>query len=106
MRSRASRIIATVILVTCLVCPLIELFDNWDHTIQTENDTEYGLVVLGLCVGVAYSSARFIFKSGLLGYVAKSVFGSCAQKSSFSAACSFTLLLFDATSPPSLPLRI
>jgi hypothetical protein len=106
MRSRASRIIATVILVTCLVCPLVEMFDNWDHTIQTGNDTEYALVVLALCVGLAYSFARFIFKSALLGFVAKSVFASYAQKSFFSAPCSFTLLLFDATSPPSLPLRI
>jgi len=106
MQSRASRIIATVILVTCLVCPLVELFDNWDHTIQTGNDTEYAFVVLALCVGVAYSFARFIFKSALLGFVAKSVFASCIHNSFFSRSRSFTLLLFDATSPPSLPLRI
>ena len=106
MRSRALRIIATVILVTCLVCPLIDLFDNWDHTIQTGNDTEYALVVLALCVGVAYSFARFIFKSALLGFVVKSVSASYAQKSSFFAPCGFTLLLFDSTSSPPLPLRI
>jgi len=93
-------------LVTCLVCPLVELFDNWDHTAQTGNDTEYALVVLALCVGVAYSFARFIFKSALLGFVGKSLFASCAQKFSFSAPSSFTSLLFDATSSPPLPLRI
>ena len=82
------------------------MFDTWDHTIQTGNDTEYTLVVLALCVGVAYSFARFIFKSALLGFIAKSVFASCAQKYFLSAACGFTLLLFDATSPPPLPLRI
>lgn len=106
MRTRASRIIATVILVTCLVCPLVELLDNWDHTVQTGNDTEYALVVLALCVGVAYSFARFIFKSALLGFVAKSLFAPCAQKVSFSAPSSFTSLLSDATSSPPLPLRI
>src|SRR5258708_7088912 len=106
MRARASRIIATVILVTCLVCPFVELFDHWDHTIQTGNDTEYALVVLGLCVGAAYSFARFIFKSVLLGFVVKSAFASCPQKSFFSAPCGFTLWLCDATSPPALPLRI
>ncbi len=72
---------------------------------QTGNDTEYALVILALCVGVAYSFARFIFKSGLLSFVAKSVFASCKLRSFLSAPCSFTLLLFDATSPP-LPLRI
>ena len=94
-----------IVLLTCLVCPLVEMFDNWDHTLQTGNDTEYALVALALCVGVAYSFARFIFNSALLGFVAKSVLASYAQKS-LSTPCSFTLLLFDATSPPSLPLRI
>ncbi len=106
MGFRLSRTTVTLALLTCLICPLVELFDNWDHTIQTGNDTEYALVVLALCVGVAYSAARFIFKSAPVGFVTNSVFASCAQKSFPSAPFSFTLLLFDATSPPSLPLRI
>src|SRR5439155_4550026 len=81
-------------------------FDHWDHTIQTGNDTEYTLVILALCAGVAYSLARFIVKPAPLGIVAKGVFASFAKKSFFSAPCGFTLLLFDATSPPPLPLRI
>ena len=106
MRSRASQIAVTLVLLTCLICPLVETFDNWDHTIQTGNDTEYALVVLALCLGVTYSFVLFIFKSALLGFVAKSVFASCAQRSFFSAPCSFTFQLFDATSTPPLPLRI
>jgi predicted Kef-type K+ transport protein len=106
MRSWASRIIAALALLICLICPLVETFDYWDHTIQTGNDTEYTLVVLALCLGVAYSFARFIFKSALVGFVANSVFASCAQKSFFSATRCLTLLLFDATSPPPLSLRI
>jgi hypothetical protein len=81
------------------------MFDTWDHTMQTGNETEYTLVLLALCVGVAYSFARFIFKSALRGFIAKSLLASFAQKSFLSATCSFTLL-FDATSPPPLPLRI
>ena len=106
MRSRFLHAGIVFILVVCLVCPLVELFDHWDDTLQTGNDTEYTLVILALCVGVAYSFARFIFKSALLGFVAKSVFASCAQKFFFSVPCSLTFLLFDATSPPPLPLRI
>jgi len=94
-----------VVLLTCLICPLLEMFDSWDDTIRTGNDTEYALVILALSVGVAYSFARFTFKSGLLGFVAKRVFASCTQTSFLSAPCN-TLLLFDATSPPPLPLRI
>src|SRR5260370_30584808 len=96
MRTRASRIIATVILVTCVVCPLVELFDNWDHTVQTVSDTEYALVVLALCVGVVYSFARFIFKSALVGFFAKSLFAFFAQMFSFFAPSSFPSLLFSA----------
>jgi urea transporter len=105
MRSRASRIAATLALLTCLICPLAETFDYWDHTIQTGNDTEYALVILALGVGVAYSFSRLTFESTLLGFV-KGVFVSCAQQPFLSAPCGFTLLFFDATSPPSLPLRI
>ena len=106
MRRISGHIVIAIVLLTCLVCPLLEIFDRWDHTIQTGNDTEYTLVLLALCVGVAYSFARFIFKSTLLGFVAKSVSPTCAQKSSFSGPCSLTVLLFDATSPPPLSLRI
>src|ERR1700730_14482722 len=106
MRSRSSRIIVTLALLTCLICPLLETFDTWDHTIQTGNDTEYGLVILALCVGVAYSFSRFIFKSAVSGFVAKSLVVSCAPQSLLSAPSGLILLLFDATSPPSLPLRI
>src|SRR5258707_3959057 len=106
MRPRFPGIVVTLVLATCLVSPLVEVFDTWDHTIQTGNDTEYALVLLALCVGVAYSFARFVFKSPPLAFVAKSVFASCVQDSFLSAPCGFTLLLFDATSPPTLPLRI
>jgi hypothetical protein len=106
MRSRTSRITAALVLLTCLICPLLEAFDSWDDTIQTGNDTEYTLVVLALCMGVAYSVARFTRKSALLGFVAKSIFASPAQKSLLFTPLSFTLLLFDATSPPLLPMRV
>jgi hypothetical protein len=106
MRSWASRITVTLVLVTCLVCPLLETFDTWDRTVQTGNDTEYALVVLALCVGAAYSFARFIFRSALLGFLVKNVFGPSGQKAFLSTPCSLAWVLFDAASPPPLPLRI
>jgi hypothetical protein len=105
MRSRVSRITVTFALFTCLLCPLVETFDNWDHTIQTGNDTEYTLVVLALCVGVAYSFARFILKRVIPSLFAKNVLPSFTQKALFFALV-LTSLLSDATSPPPLPLRI
>ena len=60
MRSRASFIIATLVLAICFVCHVTEIFDQWDHTLQTGVDTEYTFVVLALCVGIAYSLKWFI----------------------------------------------
>lgn len=106
MPSRASRITVTLVLLTCVICPLLETFDTWDHTLQTGNDSEYALVVLALCVGVTYSFARYIFKSSLLSFVTSGVSAFCAQTVRFSASRRLTLLLFDPISPPPLPLRI
>ena len=59
MRSRASFITATLVLAVCFVCHVAEIFDQWDHTLQTGDDTEYTFVLLALCVGVAYSLKWF-----------------------------------------------
>lgn len=40
--------------LVCLVCPLVELFDRWDKTPQTGNDTEFVFMILALCLGAAY----------------------------------------------------
>jgi hypothetical protein len=53
-----------IVLLTCVVCPALETFDHWDHTIQTGQDTEYALVVLALCVGVVYALARLVVSLG------------------------------------------
>src|SRR5215469_14175778 len=104
MRSRSSRFVVTAALLICFVCPLAETFDNWDHTIQTGNDTEYTLVVLALSVGAAYSFVRFAFKCHLSGAAVKSVAGRRPPKPFLSTPHRFSLLPFDPISPP--PLRI
>jgi hypothetical protein len=106
MQPLASRITVTLVLLICLGCPLLEAFDSWDHTLQTGSDTEYGLVVLALCVGVAYSFARVMFTSFVLRLVGSNVISVSAQKAFLWVPCSFTGLLFGDTSPPPLALRI
>jgi hypothetical protein len=63
VRSKASHLIVTLILSICVVCPLIEMFDRWDNTAQTGNDTEYAFVILGLCVGVSYTFASAVLRT-------------------------------------------
>jgi hypothetical protein len=99
----ASRIAAMVVLLTCLICPIVEMFDSWDDTIQTGNETEYTLVILALCVGVAYSFVSVISKSRLFDIVSKNIFAFAAQNSSLSApcgsACSFLMRRVPLPSP-------
>jgi len=65
MGTRASILTATMVLAICLGGQVAEIFDQWDHTLQTGNDTEYAFVVLALCVGVAYSLKWVVPKVGL-----------------------------------------
>ncbi len=50
-----------IILAICIGAPILEMFDRWDHTLQDGNDTESNLVVVALCVGVAFSVAGSLF---------------------------------------------
>lgn len=86
-------------LLTCFVCPLVDMFDNWDHAMQTGNDTEYAFVVLALCVGVAYSFARFIFTFRLFISAGDLVSKMLALRGSFFVSPI-------PLSPPTLALRI
>lgn len=106
MRSRMSRIAVTLVLLTCLVCPLVEMFDHWDHTFQTGNDSEYALVVLALCVGVAYTFARFILRISLRPSAAGGFSSSCACKPIRLILISSLSIVPIPISPPALALRI
>ncbi|PYU22947.1 MAG: hypothetical protein DMG30_13385 [Acidobacteria bacterium] len=61
MRARMSYVVVTVLLI-CLVCPVMQMFDRWDHEVQTGQDTESALVVVALCLGVTFSLVQAILK--------------------------------------------
>ena len=69
-------------LAICLVCPVVEMFDQWDHTLQTGNDTEYLLVLLALCVGALFVLGQLIvafdpkFPESSVGFTLRSAPGS------------------------------
>jgi hypothetical protein len=56
--SNVTRIAIGIVLLICLICPVVELLDNWDNTLQTGNDTEYTLVALALCIGIVFTLVR------------------------------------------------
>jgi len=105
MRTRASLITGTIALAICLVCPLVEMFDQWDHTLQTGNDTEYLLVLLALCVGAVFVLGQFIlaldpgFSRSSISFVLQSAFNSSPF---LNRSAALTL----ASASPPLSLRI
>ena len=105
MRSRATSITVTLVLAICLVCPLVEMFDQWDHSLQTGNDTEYALVILALCVGMAYGFAWIISKTSLPDSLAAEHRESPARQIFPSLAGMHSIIPL-SISPPVLALRI
>ena len=100
------RLVAKLVLLICLVCPTLEVFDYWDHTAQTGNDTEYTLVLVGLCVGVAYTSERFILPRAILKTVSGIVVRFSAAKPVALSARRCFFIVPIPLSPPALALRI
>ena len=105
MSCRTPQIVVCLVLLICLACPILEVFDRWDHTLQTGNDTEYTLVVLALCIGVAHTFARFTMNLRVFNSAAKLVFSFCAQKPVLLGARAFFTVL-TSPNPPVLALRI
>ncbi len=106
MRSRTSHVTAAVVLLICLVCPLIDAFDGWDHALQTGNDTEYTFVVLGLCIGVAYPLAWFVRRFPSVKSAFELVSDFCANKPFCWRRWDSFFVVLVPLSPPVLPLRI
>lgn len=106
MRFRSSKIVAAAVLLVCLVCPVLEMFDHWDKTEQTGNDTEYALVVLGLCVGVGYSFARCILQAAVRPRIVDGVFAKSAPRPTSLACVTPFFVIPIPLSPPILSLRI
>lgn len=60
VRSKILRAVATFTLLTCLVCPVMQMFDHWDHELRTGQDTEYTFMLATLCAGAVYALAKLI----------------------------------------------
>ena len=105
MRSRASSTAAMLVLAICLVGHVAEIFDQWDHTLQTGDDTEYTFVVLALCAGIAYSLKWFVPPIDLREI--RSRMPSCSEfLPLLPAGTSLSFPVLIPASPPSSPLRI
>ncbi len=60
MRRLLLQLAAVLILVLCLGSCVSEIFDHWDHTMQTGHDTESTLVMLASLAGAVLVMARVV----------------------------------------------
>jgi len=54
------RLAIAAIIAISLGGPIVEMFDQWDQTLQDGNDTEANAVVVALCVGVAFAIGTIV----------------------------------------------
>jgi hypothetical protein len=62
VRATIQRLFAVALFVICVGAPMVEMFDQWDHTIQDGNDSEANLVIVVLCVGIGVVSVRALLR--------------------------------------------
>jgi len=62
-REAVRRLAIAAILAIALGAPVAELFDSWDQALPTGSDTEANMVVVVLCVGVAFAIGTIVIIS-------------------------------------------
>ena len=105
VRSRIFHGVATLALLICFICPVLEMCDRWDRTLQTGQDTEYTFVALALCVGALYALARLIVMVHPISSATKYISALCSLNGSLFLVICPTALATLSESPP-LNLRI
>jgi hypothetical protein len=98
--------VVTLVLLTCLVCPVMQMFDRWGHEAQTGQDSESALVVIALCLGVTFSLVRAIV-TNFQGLPSERIITACNLLSnSRPTLIAAAATVLTSASPPPVPLRI
>jgi hypothetical protein len=98
-------VVVSLILLTCLVCPVMQMFDRWDHEVQTGQDTESALVVIALCLGVTFSLVRAIVTK-YQGAASGRIRQWSPLRSSLQTLIGAVATILTSASPPPITLRI
>jgi hypothetical protein len=102
--SHRLRKLATALILTAVVaCPVLEMFDQWDDTTRTGNDTETAIVVVVLCVGAALIGAQIVVRPST--HSSSRVDADCVTPRSFFVGVFGRPSPIPAVSPPAI-LRV
>jgi putative Mn2+ efflux pump MntP len=101
---RFRRFAVAAILAICIGAPIVEMFDQWDHTLQDGNDTEANVAVAALCIGVAMAIGTIVVVARL-----RALASNSRRYIATPRVVSFVVALLASpiptTSPPT-PLRV
>jgi hypothetical protein len=95
-----------LILAACFLCPVMQMFDRWDHETKTGQDTESAAVVFALCAGAWIVMVRNVVRvdrPSSAGGTPKAPQRSLSASLEMLACAVTAAIIF--RSPP-LPLRI
>ncbi len=98
------RFAVAAILAICIGGPIVEMFDQWDHTLQDGNDTEANVVIAALCIGVAVAIGTIAIVARIRALSSNVRGYALAYRAVDFAVGSFTLPV--PTSSPPTPLRV
>jgi hypothetical protein len=102
MRRAGPSLLAIFVLVTAFACPVLEMFDHWDHTAKTGKDTESALVIVALCAGMELTFVRAARPPARVTSRAGHAKVRCAP----TQTAGLDPVDFPPESPPLTPLRI
>jgi hypothetical protein len=98
------RLAVAAILAICIGAPIVEIFDQWDHTFQDGNDTEANVVIAALCIGVAVAIGTAVVIARIRALASNSrLYAKALHVVPYAATCLASPL--PASSPPT-PLRL
>lgn len=94
-----------LVLAACFICPVMQMFDQWDHELKTGQDTETTFIILGLCVGATIAIARAVIYVSKA-FCVRAINATDPIQISFEAFNKMGIRPFSAESPPLAILRI
>ena len=98
------RLAIAAILAISLGAPIVELFDSWDQNLQAGSDTEANMVVVVLCVGVAFAIGTVVIVNRIRGLASSSA-GRVSPVLALVREIASLLEPAPTVSPP-IPLRV
>jgi hypothetical protein len=99
------RLFGAVVIAVCVVVPMVEAFDTWDHTLSDGNDTEANVVIAALCVGVALTLGTSIVVTPPRSIATDARFQPTLPIANFTVN-RHSATPIPTSNPPPLPLRI